>query len=397
MNATFLTHSLVLLTFGLGGPGFAEQHSTGSALDGAAKRRTGKQFEISDRESRLLARVTGLPDSFIKKAYGNTLPQAITDAQNKKDESAIIPILVDLMGVLNEQQVGPALKLVEKEREAEKKDNDNERDGRFLTLTDRLFWALKWMDGDSVKTEAADKYTKQFKQSFEDDLPRKLEFQEKLKLAEQGVKNGIEYVKEFANSESVLPFLMNNEELRGRMLKILASSNAQGPFVDLFDGNERQRLYGKKIDQALETYAQKRGGLHGVRFANQNHKQLDRIFTASDDGGLQNRVVQNTQPPTTPKDNRRPAQNPQNDGKTTSGEPSFSEVKALLLSSCTGCHVEIKDSFKGTSVRDISFKIKTGRRNLKDLVATMNARADMGAALEGMGVADTFRAWAKIK
>jgi hypothetical protein len=261
----------------------------------AAERPKQKPTSLKPEETKLLSTLFRIPTGSVQELFGgsdpaSSIPKGV-DAAMAGDEAPLARIIADLYGTLNRNQADVALGVIEKERSAEL--DKNPRDGRYVALLDRLFWAGKILDGDPAQSEGSQKYNATFEQAFKDRQARTAIIQEKVKEALAGNNQAKDFLRNKVNRKTLMAFIdaqrkSGNGKLANDLLAALAfgGENGQQKFIDFKVGKETHRLNlgltPESMEKALALYSEKNGGLHTATITKKPSQNPTRTFSVKD-------------------------------------------------------------------------------------------------------------------
>jgi len=264
----------------------AKNHSAGGqpATGDAARAAVKNDFQKTPDEAGLLAKTFGISTDFIVGRYGTSAPAALEKIKDtdfkKRDESGISKVLSELFGMKDNTQVAEMIPELQKEKEATAAAKAAGSD-RYLEETKRLFWAAKYINGESVKSEEAEEFYKFFRKDLAAQLEKNAEFKKKIadNLSGGGDKEAVKAaVRNEVNHESLKAFLdaqasskdPKSKKFAAELADTLSFKDAAGnKFLDFQKGAETQRLHlGKNtadVEKAL-TAAANQPAMAGSKF-----------------------------------------------------------------------------------------------------------------------------------
>lgn len=298
-----------------------EKHDAKNSKGESVLQRPEGKWDIA-RYAEFLSEAFERPKAALERHYSTELPVALQKVVKEKDEGKISEIIADLMSKRSNKQKAEVVKLAQKVRDAKEKEDTT--DTEAIAFMDRLIWAGKGLLGEKVeKSEKNETFLAAFF-GDEKDTKNKGAFAERM-LKDQRILDAIKKATDPNSTQAdkkAAKELLRGELTRDEAMAFIESQLKGGnksqalavtdaiawtdpsgeKFLEFFRNGKSERLYlgpnQKTMEDALNTYAAKRGGLHGATLAEKEHTTSAPIELVARNGDLlENKRPQGVKPP----------------------------------------------------------------------------------------------------
>lgn len=233
------------------------EHEEGKEAPPKTGERSTAPNEVTDDMYKLLAKFN--PSlTYLVRRFAKTLPDALSKSMAAKTDGGDVLLrsdeeiakdVAELVGQISDTQKEQLYQEISKESRDSKSEPisgcnspDAEKRAALDALRTRFIWALDFVLEKSkgaprplCKTRY-DEFISEFKKAYEKVSKENDEFHEKVKLALEGNKEAIDFVKNKYGRDAVMGFLENhsefgNKELANNLAKVLAEKNGNDHFL----------------------------------------------------------------------------------------------------------------------------------------------------------------------
>ncbi len=407
----------------------AQNHGPQGAAQTGDRATAPNNFNTTEphNELKALTSTFNFPETFVVRRWGVSGPQALDKIKstdmNQRDESEVSKLMAQLFGTRDNDQVHEMIPKVESMKNAASTSGKgDEANNRYLEETKRLFWAAKYIDGEPIKSEEADKFYAFFKNDLAEVLKQNADFKQKIEdnIASGGNKDTVkEEVRNMVNHESLKAFLdsmagskdAKSRKFGAELADTVSFKDANGnKFIDFNGPNgEKQRFHiGKTAPEIEKSLASSVGKLASSTFSPAFHNAPDKdnewfspngVWQKGQPQGFVPPAQLNPQTGQQVADQRGPqgGQQGQKIAQGGGGKPTLQAVQSLFDTNCRSCHgraatqVELIPTETGFNVMgggSATFAQAAGKIRV---TPRMSSREGMNGALA------TLDAWANAK